>query len=30
MLVQQISDKFLLNPSREAIDPMEAGSPWNV
>lgn len=30
MLVLQISDEFLLNLSREAIDPMEAGGHWNV
>lgn len=30
MLVLQISDKFLLHLSRDAIDPMEAGGHWNV
>lgn len=30
MLVQQIPDKVLLNLSREAIDPTEAGGHWNA
>lgn len=30
MLMLQISDKFVLNLNREAVDTIEAGDHWNI